>query len=116
MENKNTALSVITSKNASADSSLIIKLGHAYTFDDGQQISEVDLSNLANMTAADMIAAESYLSRAGIVTATPELSLPYNIFLAARASGLPIEFFSKLSVNDAPKIKNAVSGFLYRKG
>ena len=41
------------------------------------------------------------------------MTLGYSCYLAARVSGLPVEFFQGLPAREAIKLKNVVTGFLY---
>lgn len=93
----------------------ILKLSKTYSFE-GQTISEVDLSRLEDMTAADMIAAQKILTANGSVSIMPENSLEYALILAARATDQPVEFYQSLTMRDAMKVKNRVSGFIFGGG
>ena len=44
------------------------------------------------------------------------MSLPYAIFMAARVTGKPLEFFQQLPAREAVKLKNLVVGFSLRRG
>jgi hypothetical protein len=97
---------------AEASADAVLTLSKAYAFE-GQTISEIDLSGLANLTAEDMIAADKYLTRNGTVATMPEMTLEYACFIASRAAALPVEFFRRLSPRDAIKLKNRVTSFFY---
>lgn len=47
------------------------------------------------------------------MTPIPEMTLPYAMYMAARASHKPVEFFKGLPPVEAMKLKNMVTGFLY---
>nr|DAF27399.1 MAG TPA: tail assembly chaperone protein [Caudoviricetes sp.] len=83
-----------------------------YLFE-GQEYSLVNLSGLKDITARDMIEGQKHLAKSGEFTATPELSLEYICFIAARVSGLPIEFFKGLPARYALALKNKIMGFFY---
>lgn len=97
---------------AAEEDSSIVKLSKPYHFED-QTYTEIDLSGMDSLTAEDMIAADKFLTRSGNFTFMPEMSLEYACFIAARAAGLPIEFFKKLPPKDAVKVKNRVTSFFY---
>ena len=40
--------------------------------------------------------------------------MEYALNLAARAAGLPVEFFEQLKMSHAMKVKRCVAAFLYR--
>mgnify|MGYP000265911087 CR=1 FL=1 len=90
----------------------VIDLGKPYKFE-GQTYSEIDLSGLDSLTAEDMIAAEKHLMRTGVFSPLPEMTVEYVQFIAARASGQPVEFFKGLPPKDAIKVKNRVTSFFY---
>ncbi|MDL2274330.1 phage terminase large subunit family protein [Oscillospiraceae bacterium OttesenSCG-928-G22] len=94
------------------EESLILPLGKPYKFE-GQTYTEVDLSALEDISAADMAAVNKILSRKGVVTPMPEMTLDFCIYMAAKVSKLPAEFFMGLPARDTIKLKNLVTGFLY---
>lgn len=90
----------------------IINLSKAYTFE-GESIATVDLSGLDSLTAEDMIAAEKYAARAGVISPIPEMTVEYICHIASRVTGKPLEFFKALSPRDVIKVKNAITSFFY---
>ena len=96
------------------EESLVVKFKKPYTFE-GKEYTEVDLTALEDITAADMIATNKYMERssAGTINVMPEISLEYACVLAAKAVKLPIEFFTNLPPKEALKVKNRVMGFLF---
>lgn len=90
----------------------LVKFSKPYTFE-GKTYTEIELSGLETLTAKDMVDAENWLTRNGTVSALPEMSMQYANFIAARASGQPIEFFEGLSPKNAIKVKNRVTNFFY---
>lgn len=73
----------------------------------------VDLSGLEDLNAADMIAVNKIIERGGTVNVLPEMSLEYACLISSRASGMPVEFFKALPPQEALKVKNRVTNFLY---
>lgn len=94
------------------EESLILKFRKPYKFE-GQEYTEVDLSGLEDMVASDLCAAERILKKQGIVDPLMEMSLPMACHLAARAAGKPVEFFERLPLREATKLKTMITGFLY---
>ena len=94
------------------EESLILKFRKPYKFE-GQEYTEVDLSAMEDMTAADLCAVAKLSGRDTGITPIPEMTIPYAIHMAARASKLPVEFFRGLPAQESMKLKNLVSGFLY---
>lgn len=95
-----------------SEGDLILHFAKPYTFEE-ETFSEVDLSRLENITAADMIAAQKQMSKGGTVNILPEMSLQFACIIAARISDKPIEFFTGLPAKEAMKLKNMVSGFIF---
>lgn len=89
-----------------------VKFGKSYIFD-GVTYTELDLSRINDLTSRDMIEAEKRLNRTGDVSLVKEMTLEYALFIAAKATNLPIEFFYDLRPSDALKIKNRVQVFFY---
>ena len=95
------------------EESLVIKFRKPYMFE-GKEYTELDLSCLEDMTAADMIAIENqYDRRHPGINVMPEVKIGYAIMMAARAAKLPIEFFDMIPQKEAVKVKNWVMGFLF---
>jgi len=94
------------------ENKLVLKFTKPYKFE-GEEYNEVDLSNLENLTASDMIAAQKQVNKGGNVDIIPEMSLQYACIISARVSKKPIEFFTALPAKEAIKLKNIVTGFLY---
>ena len=106
---------IVTIDNAGStveDNDFLIKLTRTYNFE-GKEISEVDLSGMDNLTADDMIRANKVLQSSGTIAAVPETNLEYAMIIAARATGIPVEFFKGLKPRDAIKIKTKVTSFFY---
>lgn len=95
-----------------AEDALVLKLAKPYKFDQ-KEYTEVDLHGLENTTAADLDAVGKILQKTGTVSPMPEMTLGYSCYLAARVSGLAVEFFQGLPAREAIKLKNVVTGFLY---
>lgn len=97
----------------SEEENLTIQLKKPYLFE-GKEYTEIDLTSLDDMTAADMIALENqYTKRNPGINVMPEVRVEYAMMMAARATKLPIEFFNRLPQKEAVKVKNRVMGFLF---
>lgn len=95
------------------EDSLILKLKKPYKFE-GKEYTEIDLSGLGDLSAADMIAVNKYMDRTATgVQVMPEVSLEYACVLASKAAKMPVEFFTGLPPKQAIKVKNRVMGFLF---
>lgn len=97
------------------DPPTFVPFSGSYKFE-GKTYTGIDLAGLETLTAKDMVDAESWLIRHGIVSALPEMTYEYVSFIASIASGQPIEFFKGLSPRNAIKVKNKVTSFFYGQG
>ena len=95
------------------EESLVIKMKKPYRFE-GKEYTEIDLTGLEELTAADMIAIESRYDRGNPgINVMPEVKVGYAMMMAARAAKLPVEFFNGLPPREATKVKNRIMGFLF---
>ena len=91
---------------------LVLRFKKPYSFE-GEIFTEVDLSGLEDLSAADLCKVGKMVKKIDGVDPIAEMSLPYAIFMAARVTGKPLEFFQQLPAREAIKLKNLVAGFLY---
>lgn len=89
-----------------------VRFHKPYLFE-GNSYAGIDLKAIEGLTAKDMCDAEKYLSRIGIISPLPEMTMEYIAFVSNRAIGQPIEFFMGLPPKDATKVKNKVTSFFY---
>lgn len=91
---------------------LVLRFQKPYSFE-GETYTEVDLSGLEDLSAADLCKVGKMVKKIDGVDPIAEMSLPYAIYMAARVTGKPLEFFQQLPAREAVKLKNLVAGFLY---
>ena len=91
---------------------LVLRFKKPYSFE-GETYTEVDLSGLEDLSAADLCKVGKMVKKIDGVDPIAEMSLPYAIYMAARVTGKPLEFFQQLPAREAVKLKNLVAGFLY---
>lgn len=91
---------------------LVLRFKKPYSFE-GETYTEVDLSGLEDLSAADLCKVGKMVKKIDGVDPIAEMSLPYAIYMAARVTGKPLEFFQQLPAREAVKLKNLVVGFLY---
>lgn len=95
------------------ENELLLKFRKPYLFE-GKEYTEIDLSGMENMTAADMIAINKAMQRGSAgIDVMPEVSMEYATHFASKATKLPVEFFKNLPTKEAMKVKNCVMGFLF---
>ena len=103
-----TALAPAAPAEEPEEESLVLKFRKPYKFEGVE-----DLSAMEDMTAADLCAVGKIMNKLGIVNPVAEMTVDYAIYMAARASGKPVEFFQGLPPKESIKLKNMVTGFLY---
>lgn len=92
---------------------LVVRFRKPYQFE-GKEYPEVDLSNLDNLTARDLMAIGRQVGRVqGGTVVAPELNPEYTVAIAARVASLPLEFFYGLPAREFVKVRGAVTGFLF---
>lgn len=92
---------------------MIVKFKKPFMFE-GKEYTEIDLSGLENLRAADMIAVNKRMQRTSQgIDVMPEVSLEYACELAAKGAQMPIEFFLALPPREAVRVKSRVMAFLF---
>lgn len=94
----------------SAENTALCVFGKTYKFE-GKEIEKVDLAGMENVTASDMIAVNRVMAVNGSPSYNQELSMEYALRMAARVSGIPYEFYEKLNMSDAFKVRRIVQSF-----
>ena len=107
-----TAINDVPEQEAEDQDTFEVTFSKPYRFE-GKVYEKIDLSGLQDLTAEDMIQAEKYLTRNGGISSTPELTVAYVCYIAAKASDMPVEFFRRLTPKDVIKVKNRVTLFFY---
>jgi hypothetical protein len=119
MEDKNKELlQEAAGQVASSDSSkpvVIVKLYDSYLFN-GEEVKEIDLTGLYDMTAEDMFLVDEQMRRRGYSGSNPEITRLYALLTAARINHKPWEWCNTMKARDAVRIKNVVCGFFYMQG
>lgn len=90
----------------------LVKLSRAYKFEDEGEIDSIDLSCLENATAEVLMKANRVMVSTGDVMAIPENDIRYALFVAAECTRIPYDFYKKLNLGDATRIKKEVMIFL----
>ena len=107
-----TAAAAAAAHDTEDQEDLVLRFKKPYSFE-GETYTEVDLSGLEDLSAADLCKVGKMVKKIDGVDPIAEMSLPYAIFMAARVTGKPLEFFQQLPAREAVKLKNLVVGFLY---
>ena len=88
-----------------------LALSKEYSFE-GEKVKEIDFSKAGEVTAATMMRIDRILVSSGNVSAASENTLAYALCFAAECTDYPVEFYERLSPNDAIRVKNRVQAFL----
>lgn len=91
---------------------LIIKLTESFLWD-GEEVKEVDLSGLYDLTAEDMLRVDDQMRIRGFSGMNPEITRQYALLVAAKINHKPHEWLNRLKARDAVRIKNVVAGFFF---
>lgn len=100
------------SKNQEQVNPLKIDFKKPYTFE-GKTYDGIDLSPLEDMTGSDFIRIEKEVRRLGVNNLNPETTAEGAYTYAARAAGVPFEFFERLPLKEARRTKAVVVNFLW---
>lgn len=98
-------------KTETIENKHIVKLSKSYQFEDEGEVSEIDFSGLKDATAEVLIRATRALTMQNEVMALPENDIRYALFVAAECTEFTYEFYKKLSLKDAIKVKDEVMFF-----
>lgn len=74
---------------------------------------KIDLSGLENMTGKEYAKIEKMLRMTGTTSLNPETTPEGAFMYASQAAGVPVEFFDKLPIKEAKKVKAMVVNFLW---
>lgn len=91
---------------------LVIKLTESFLWD-GEEVKEINLSGLYDMTAEDMFMVDEQMRIHGFSGMNPEITRRYALLTAARINRKPWEWLGRMKARDAVRIKNVVAGFFY---
>ncbi len=91
---------------------MTIKLGEPYKYD-GEEIKEIDLSGLMDLTARDMVELDREMIRLGFTGARFEMTRQYALLTAAKINHKPADYCDRMSARDSIRIKEYVTAFFY---
>ncbi len=109
---------VETAAEGNPNDSLFIKLHSPYEFE-GKQYKSIDLRGLRDWTCNDVVQLTKQFTRATGGTddpmnaILPEANPEYVEYAAAKATGLPLEFFKNLPAQESGKLKVAIISFFH---
>jgi len=97
-------------KTQAEQSAFIIKFAKPYTFE-SKSYTEIDLSGMENLAATDLFTASKIFATEGYISSKPETDPKFCCMIATLATGLPKEFFNRLPIKEANKVKEMVFDF-----
>ena len=103
-----TAVQSVFSADGDKDKNRTVEFDKPYTYG-GETVSVMDLSGVEELTSKDVSAAENEVLKTGVYSANMKNFFVYSCALAARATGKPIEFFTKMPLKDAAKVRSTVN-------
>ncbi len=111
-ENQNQNEDQDKNKNKEQANPLKVDFKKPYIFE-GETHNGIDLSGLEDMTGRDFIQIEKEVRQLGINNLNPETTAEGAYTYAARAAGVPFEFFEGLPLKEARRTKAVVVNFLW---
>lgn len=102
----------VEKKQEKEEADFIIRFQKPYHFE-GKSYAGVDLSGLKSLRAKDVWKINRNYRNAGNISLLQEMDSEYTARVAARASGMPVEFFEGMSLQDMIKVRTKVSDFFY---
>lgn len=99
-------------KKVNEEEDFIIRFQKPYHFE-GKTYAGVDLSGLKSLRAKDVWKINRNYRNAGNIGLLQEMDSEYTARVAARASGMPVEFFECMELPDMIKVRTKVSDFFY---
>lgn len=83
---------------------------------EGEEIKEIDLSGLFDLTIADLTSVDNEMRRYGVdVTATSGVSRIYAALVASKANKKPYEWLLNMKGRDSVRLMNMVHAFFYAR-
>lgn len=103
-------------QDADAGRAHIVELGKPFNFE-GSEYTEIDLGGLDNLTIRDAADVQKALFGQKEVASTLvcETTTSFAVAIAARASGLPIEFFKLMPRGAGMRVRRAVQNYINNK-
>lgn len=105
MQVRNATMKALAGEKDSEGKKIVLEKTAVY---DGKKYDEIEFPGAADLCAMDMTEAENKIAEEGFAAPIPSMNYLYCCLIAARASGLPVEFFESLPICEASKIRNMV--------
>lgn len=83
---------------------------------DKEEVKEIDLEGLFDMTAGDMCAMDRQMTVKGYSGLRMDATRQYAMLAAARANDKPWEWLDHMKARDSVRLRDMVSAFFYVRG
>ncbi len=94
---------------------LVLYLNDPFLFDD-QEIKEIDMEGLVDLTAADLCLLDQMMLAKGYTGTRMDASRQYALLVAAKINHKPYEFCDRMKARDSIRLRDMVTAFFYAKG
>ena len=93
---------------------LILKLADSYKYD-GEEVTELNMNGLLDLTAADLCAMDRSMMKLGYSGTRMELTRQYALLVAAKINNKPSGFCDRMSARDSIRLRDMVATFFYAR-
>ena len=83
---------------------------------DKEEVKEIDLEGLFDMTAGDMCAMDRQMTVKGYSGLRMDATRQYAMLAAARVNNKPWEWLDHMKARDSVRLRDMVSAFFYARG
>ena len=101
--------------NLGKEELLKLTLGDPFLFD-GEEVTEINLEGLFDLTAGDMCAIDRQMMARGYSGPRMDTTRQYAMLAAARVNDKPWEWLDEMRARDSVLLRDMVSAFFYVRG
>ncbi len=94
---------------------LKLNLGDPFLFD-GEEVTEINLEGLFDLTAGDLCAIDRQMIVRGYAGARMDITRQYAMLVAARVNKKPWEWLDPMKARDSILLREMVTAFFYVRG
>jgi hypothetical protein len=91
---------------------MTFKLSRPFKYD-GEEITEIDMSAMLDLSASDLVQIDREMSRLGYTGTRQELTRQYAMLVAAKCMHKPGDFCDGMDARDSIRLKEYVVTFFY---
>lgn len=97
------------------EKTLKLVLGDPFLFE-GEEITEINLEGLFDLTAGDMCAIDRQMMARGYSGLRSDMTREYALLAAARVNKRPWEWLEQMKARDSIRLRDMVAAFFYARG